>query len=752
MITETKNIHIERNNIGREASFKMEANAHIMKILRDGIYSNKILACIREYSTNAMEAHKLNGNESVPIEVTLPNIIDPMLKIRDFGPGLSFEQIHDLICSYGATTKDKSNDFVGCFGIGSKAAFSYTNTFQITSICNGSKLIFNAYIDETEIGKISELFHGPALDGEKSGIEIAIPIHLNDITKLIEEARNFYRFWDLPPIIKGVGDYQPVINEWLLKNKANTWGFLKKEGYYERSYVVMGGVFYHIFANSIPNVDGIHRNILDKSVVIYANIGDVTIAANREQVSYTQKTINFVKSALRKIEEEAKKEIDDAFSKCTTEYQARELYYHYFRGGKMGSIITQLFHHEYDAKFGDISIRTQSFPEDNLRMNGIARFYLRHSRGNTPMRSNHETHFDVFNNLKDEEKPKKGVNFYYIGDKNDSLSYKLLKYYLKQENSNSFTCNNCVINFKTEQDKLDWCAEKGIPDDTFRELTSTIVIPVKPKQPRKPREKNPKTNCAVFDPKSTILGKTMQYFDHSGWYYHDVDLDEVTGGYYVIKHYSNLFLDKEAKERNSYEDQNYVGEVIEMLGDISDEFNTNPVIYAFTESEIEKLKDNPNWISLKDLAKDELQYQHDKFDTSLIPIGFHSFTQDGSMILRLINDGLFSLASNNRINELISYFDFTVGVKEIQPYLDLTSILKIDSKSYDRNIIAEMSELITEEAAKYPLLPAIRYYQEIEHNEIAIYLNAKQLQLEEKIAQEAEKILTWTPRQSNLKF
>ncbi len=753
MITDTQKITIERSGVSREGKFTVKSGAHIMRILRDKIYSNKVLACLREYSTNAWEAHRLNNNEHTPIEITLPNLIDPMLKIRDFGPGLTFDQIEKLICSYGETTKDNSNEFAGCFGIGSKAAFSYSNTFQITSICNGSKVIANCYIDETEEGRISELFHGPANDDEKSGIEIAIPVQLCDMGKFADEAKNLFRFWDLPPTVKGHAGYTPMVNSWYLRNPAKDWGFLDKQGYYATAYIVMGGIAYRLDGDKIGNLDSIHERILDKSLVIFAKIGDVTIAANREEVDYTPKTIGFVKEFLRKIEIEAKTEIDSEFTKCVTEYETRKLFYSYFRGGAMDNVMTQLFSGSYKAKLGINEIGTSVFEEDDTRMNKIHEFqYCYTRRGRYTVKARMGASIDLFSKLDVTPPPTNGFFFYYVGEEDFPRVNKLIKYYISEVNSNRFNREHIVVNFKTEQDKTDWLTEKGIPVDTFTELFSTIIIPKKPRKPREAREANPKTNCAVFDPNELIPNKDKQHYENYGWHYYDVDLDnpELAGPhYYVIKHYSNFFLDVVSKNRNEYYDSARVTEVIKMLGEISQNFKDCKVVYALNESELVKLKDNPDWILLRDFAKDELQVQHDRFDNTLIPINHCGFNRESLTLLKLIKDGSFKLDSTNEIHGLLPSFDFSEDTPRIVTYDNLTSLLKVDPKGYSQEIINRMRELIEAEEKNYPLLSSLRYYSDTDLPEIVLYLNAKQLQLAEKIAQDGEKVVDSTVKTSD---
>ncbi len=737
MIPESQSITIERENVGKEASFKMEANAHIMRILRDGIYSNKILACVREYSINALEAHMLNGNQEVPIEVTLPNYIDPMLKIRDFGPGLTFKQIHNLICSYGATTKDKSNDFVGCFGIGSKAAFSYSNTFQITSVCGGKKSIYNAYIDETEVGKISELLTEKS--DELSGIEIGIPVKVNDISSFIKEANNLFRFWKIQPVIKGNSTYSPIANKYILRNDLETWAFMEKDSHYETCFLVMGGVPYRINAQNIPNLDGLHASMLSKSLVLFANIGDVTIAASREEISYTPKTVAYIKEVLRTIESEIKKQIDDKFANCKSEYETRQLYYQCFQGGTLDSVLNKAFFSGYSVKFNGKDINTCLFQiQKDSKFNAVHNFnketgrrsYIRRFKAHLE-----DTSINFFDEKIWKVIPPEGIMFYYIGEENGKLTKKLMKYYFTEQYPTNDGLNVTVLNFSTDQDRIDWFAETGVPENLFKELHSTIIIPKKARKTPEPRQKNPKTNCIVFDAKNALVGKTSQHYDNIGWRFYDVDIKN-EGGLYVIKHYSNIFLDSESRIRGWPDDESRVDFTIVMLREISQIFIDNPIVYAFNESDVKKL--NSNWIPLADLAKEALQEQHNKFDTAKIPLGSYGAYGAEQVFYSMYQKKLISLKEDNPLHNLIE--DFAIGeYTTIKRYDDMALYFKINSKNYDTNKIDRFKRLVQKELIKYPLLGYLTSALDEQLADIALYMKAKDTELALKKQQKDEK-------------
>ena len=113
-------------------SFKIENTPHMMEILSKKLYTNPTQAVIRELVCNAIDAHKAADNAD-KVEVYAPSVFDPVFIVKDFGTGLSEEDVISLYTTYGASTKNKSNDYIGCLGIGSKSPFALTDEFTVVS-------------------------------------------------------------------------------------------------------------------------------------------------------------------------------------------------------------------------------------------------------------------------------------------------------------------------------------------------------------------------------------------------------------------------------------------------------------------------------------------------------------------------------------------------------------------------------------------------------------------------------------------
>ena len=117
---------------------------YVASLLRNN-YSNPALAVVREISANALDANS-EAKASRPIEMTIPSSLNPRFIVRDFGGGLSQEDIFGLYSKYGKSTKRSSNNYIGAFGIGKFAPLSYGSSFTCVSYFSGTKTSYNIII------------------------------------------------------------------------------------------------------------------------------------------------------------------------------------------------------------------------------------------------------------------------------------------------------------------------------------------------------------------------------------------------------------------------------------------------------------------------------------------------------------------------------------------------------------------------------------------------------------------------------
>ena len=283
------------SNVGEIGEFRIRNSAKAFNILSSGLYANKIRAIIRELSCNAVDSHAAAGKKDTPFDVHLPNTLEPHFSIRDYGTGLSHEQVTQIYTTYFESTKTASNEFIGALGLGSKSPFSYTDNFTVTAIQHGKKGIYSAFINGEGVPSIALMMQEDT--DEPDGVEVKFAVSERyDFDKFRQEARSVYKYFGLRPVISGNGDFGFDNAEYESKDIIPGVHSYKNGGYH--SIAVMGNIAYPI---EIPKSDqslGDLRNLLACGLELHFGIGELDFQASREGLSYIPQTIESIKRKL----------------------------------------------------------------------------------------------------------------------------------------------------------------------------------------------------------------------------------------------------------------------------------------------------------------------------------------------------------------------------------------------------------------------------------------------------------------------
>lgn len=288
-------IPIETGGLADQGEFRIKASATAFGILSSGLYSNKFKAILRELGCNAYDSHVEAGYPERPFTVHLPTRLNPVLSIRDYGVGLDHEQVMGLYTTYFESTKNDSNDFVGCMGLGSKSPFSYTKNFTIVAIKNGIKGTYSAFIGKNGVPNVAQLTSEET--DEESGVEISFAVEQNyDMRNFKHEVNDTYKWFKIKPEITGDA---VEISEIVYVERDIAPGVHLREGrgYGAKSYALMGNVAYPI---NVPEGEelgkGVRELLHSNAFVIEVGIGELDIAASREELGYTDTTIETLKA------------------------------------------------------------------------------------------------------------------------------------------------------------------------------------------------------------------------------------------------------------------------------------------------------------------------------------------------------------------------------------------------------------------------------------------------------------------------
>lgn len=301
MILQETTTNVEQiGEFTEQAQFKIKASKKAFALL-SGLYSDIPLAIVRELAINSLDAHVVAGKQNVPIEIHLPNALEPWLTIKDFGTGISHKDIYDIYTTYFESTKTSTNDQVGCFGIGGKTQLTYTDTFTTTSITAGVKRTYNVFFNKDGVPCIS-LVHQNNTD-ECNGLEVQIPVKSTDFDKFKDATYRACKFFDVKPTIIG-GKI-----DWNLEKADFQGSFWQSYHNLNSSFAVMGKVAYPI---DTYKLNGENYDIARKAgLVINFELGELEITPAREALIYSEHTLKNLNAKIELVKSDFVEKVED---------------------------------------------------------------------------------------------------------------------------------------------------------------------------------------------------------------------------------------------------------------------------------------------------------------------------------------------------------------------------------------------------------------------------------------------------------
>lgn len=278
--------------------FDEDSITHLMTVLTD-LYSNRTLAVIREYSTNAFDAHIAAGNPA-PIQVTLPNSLTNMLVIKDFGTGMSKDDITEHFSKYGWSSKRESDDEVGMLGLGCKAGLTYTSQFTLVTVQDGIKNVVLVTREESG-GGVVQIIDTVSTD-EPNGTEVQIPA--KDWYDVVFTATEFFQYWDRgtvlvdgeePACIWDATNGTIALDNDIILIPTTGGNYNSRSQHNNRSQIVMGNVAYPVNDGKLPTT--LQRNLDKFKAVIRVPIGTVNFIPSREELNYSKRTLETIETA-----------------------------------------------------------------------------------------------------------------------------------------------------------------------------------------------------------------------------------------------------------------------------------------------------------------------------------------------------------------------------------------------------------------------------------------------------------------------
>lgn len=304
------------NNENDKKGFSIKQSKEAFRILSSGVYSDKVLAVIRELSSNALDAHIEAGTQGKPFDVHLPNSFEPWFKIRDYGTGLSNNEILNLYTTYFDSTKASSNDVTGMMGIGSKSPFAYTDQFTVTSYYKGKKSVYSCFITDGGLPQVKPSVLNAATD-QPDGLEVYMPVESKDFSEFKEKAKELYRFYIVYPNVTGntisrEEKFSPKsygTKTFISDLDGNRVTVFSGIGETNRPWsprqsdfsLQQGSVVYPIDTN-FHREAGLNLHLI-RGVLFEVPLGAVNVTASREHLEYDKNTTAYLSDLISKTKE-----------------------------------------------------------------------------------------------------------------------------------------------------------------------------------------------------------------------------------------------------------------------------------------------------------------------------------------------------------------------------------------------------------------------------------------------------------------
>ncbi len=223
--------------------------------LTTSLYKDRLRAPVREILSNSIDSQNRLGHDRA-IEIKLPTALDTQFRIRDYGSGLSKDDMQRLYSSLFSSDKHLTRpNEVGGFGVGAKSPFAYTDVFTVESYYNGKHTVYSAFMDGNRAPQLLELFEQDT--DQPNGLAVSYPVAKEDVPALIQAVRQEVAICGHAVDCTGSGEpivaleknpkFQKVGGAWLGSDSSFLPKTQSSNGYYDskvKSYVRMGNVVY----------------------------------------------------------------------------------------------------------------------------------------------------------------------------------------------------------------------------------------------------------------------------------------------------------------------------------------------------------------------------------------------------------------------------------------------------------------------------------------------------------------------------
>ena len=301
-------------------SVKVTQDANFIRMMSTNLYSNQLLAALREPCCNAWDAHIEAGKTDIPLIVTLT--ADGVLTIKDSGLGIPHDKIGDIYGTYGLSTKTNNDGVTGGFGLGSKAPFAAVDSFRVTSCYGGERNVYNMVSSDITSDGLPNII--PVVLGVPCGDEVGLTVQMhlreNDIRTAEEYQHSIlrtggmvYEFTSMGNTVKSVDNpvfLNPEPGSYSLNPVIDEDYCTSASGIFIRYGTVVYPALVEPSTERALKMLGNFMDILNaESIVIQAAPGTLGLVPSRESFTRSELTTNGIVKLCTDLVDRMEKEI-----------------------------------------------------------------------------------------------------------------------------------------------------------------------------------------------------------------------------------------------------------------------------------------------------------------------------------------------------------------------------------------------------------------------------------------------------------
>jgi hypothetical protein len=289
-------------------------SAKLFSMLSSSLYSDKEKAVCYELGANCYDA-----NPEVPFMVVFPTKLDAHIRFRDYGPGLSEDNVYRLLTVYGASDKHNDPNKIGGYGIGAKSPAAVASTWNVISHHAGLGMEFLVFIDDHGIPSLTKIREWAS---EETGLEVIIPVQPSRFFAWEQALRTCFKHYPKHPTFKNIAiSYKDCV----VSLSGPKWKMIK--GSYDNLTLIASHRLYDVDHAKLTTELGNDRELVAYCrlpIILEFGHSDLSLSLSREQIQYTKATIQNIKRSLEVARTEIKKIISDKLATATNGLEYRE--------------------------------------------------------------------------------------------------------------------------------------------------------------------------------------------------------------------------------------------------------------------------------------------------------------------------------------------------------------------------------------------------------------------------------------------